>query len=1171
MGSEKKLMETEQHWIFSASERYVMDSNIERDGIDSVSASGVHLMGEDKHQEKTRTETYMTDSDSEPCRMDSDSKRHGLASASMKCLMETETFQLSTGTKRHWMDSWSERRSMDLDSESLCMASDSVKYMMKAENCQRDSDLERFRMGLRSESERCCTDSEMQQLDSDRYFESSRRHQHRSSRFQGSSRRCHDDLQKHWDKFEKHHIDTNFEKHQNEFESERYNMEMEREQCLIEPENERLQMEEKRGKHLINSDSEKEHKIISDKERHHLDSEIEAQRLGARRKDNRPQGFWRPIFLSPPYGQGKETEEQHFVQQVDNRVISRIQLVRYHSDDKIVRFKELAPTLRDKQDSWKKLKEKHSHNLFLDPNTFMDNKHHKNANHKISVCKSCHTDYRYQQRFQSSKSQVNLFHLISAKYCTSEVSTHVYHPTSMSPWSAVHPKTHRNSTYNLDAGAQVCSKYFVGISNSSFHKCLVNSDDDSDPDCTLHLQISLDSKYSLRPKSIRHHKTSWNSPLSRSLDPKHPVGIRCPLHRKDSKYSLGSTSYLHCESCSALQNLMGSTVTRTFPMNPQNNTDHRSTPGPVINTSSTSGLERKGKFNLTTKFENYANLDDKTKLVSTGNLKDKANVKDKLLVKDDTDHEDETDSEDEEDHQDETDPEGENNAKDKKDPKDRSDPDDTDPKDSNAENDSDTNNGSDASGDADPASGADSNRDGDSSNGTDSNSEPDSNNNNVTNNDANSKYSTDSEEDKHTNISDIVSGLDNSINRDCTADSNNGTNPNYTSGLQNGTGLNYTSGSSNGSPGSNNNGSSPNINGLDLNNSPVPNNSSPGGNNSPDLTKESYSNSRPSNATSHNAAISPNKDSDSVHETKPISAAGHNYTAIPNCDSNLDYVPEFTHAVGSNFVVGLNYIARNSCAASISSTATTVNVIDTTNTTNCIDPNSPTYTAGTSCASDTNHDPRFTHVIGSNFVINPNYDAINIHNVHNSTSTRNINNLPEPELEINSNSSVLNIFYGNAPVFVTGTNYISTPEKLTTHKFFNPSKLVRYYAVFDNHKFGACLKDYADSMDLSSFKDAAESKDVLDAKESSFLKDFSEVQNPIGIKDPASLNFHSNSNIPLPSFDIIVEAEPPDVMKFAIPSGAVNEFFKQGERQDVQYYFSFDPVASNIVSHLKDP
>lgn len=67
-------------------------------------------------------------------------------------------------------------------------------------------------------------------------------------------------------------------------------MEMERKQCLIQSENERLQMDDERGKYLINSDGEKERKIISDKERHHPDSENEAQRLGARRKDNRPQG-----------------------------------------------------------------------------------------------------------------------------------------------------------------------------------------------------------------------------------------------------------------------------------------------------------------------------------------------------------------------------------------------------------------------------------------------------------------------------------------------------------------------------------------------------------------------------------------------------------------------------------------------------------------------------------------------------------------------------------------------------------------------------------------------------------------------------------------------------------------------------------------------------------------
>ncbi|TKC33828.1 hypothetical protein EI555_004136, partial [Monodon monoceros] len=801
--------------------------------------------------------------------------------------------------------------------------------------------------------------------------------------------------------------------------------------------------------------------------------------------------------------------------------VSRIQLVRYLSDDKIVRFKEVSPTLSDKQDSQQKLKEKHSPNLFPDPNTFMNSKHHGNASHKIYVCNSHYTDNRYQQRFQSSGSQMNPIHL------------------------------------------------------------LMNCDDDSEPYCTLHLQIPLDSKYSLSPKSIRHHKTSRNSPLTRPLDPKHPLGVHCPLHLEDSKYSLGSTSYLQCECCSALQNLIGSTVTHTFPMNPQNNIGHHSTPGSdnVINASSIAGLESKGKFKLTAKFENEVNPDNETKLVSTGNFKDKVNAKGKPILKD------ETDSEDEKDPEDETDPEDENNTRDKKDPKDKSDPDDTDPKDSNAENDADTRNGSDLSGDADPTSGADANSDGNSNNGTDSSSEPDSNIDNATNNDANSKYNTDSEEEKHTNNSGSFSGLD-IDDQVCTADSNNGTNPNYTFSLQDGSGLDYTSGSSNGadlstgsssniglnngpgpningsdlqnngsgpqnirqgplSPGPSNNGSGPDITGLGPNNSPVPNNNNPGpNNNNPGLEKDPDSNynARLSNATSHNSAFNPNKDADSIYETKPISAAGHNYAVILNCNPNLECVPGFIHAVGSNFVVNPSYIARYSYAASLSSTASTVNVTDTSNT-SCTAASSPTYTPGTNYASGNNHDPRFIHVIDFNFVINTNYDAINTHNVHNLTSTSNANNLSETELEINFSSSIPNSVYSNSPIFVADTNYISTHEKLTTSKFSDPSKLDRNYTVFADHKFGACFKDYTGSMDSASFKHATESKDILDAKESGFLKDFSEVQNPIGIKNPGRLNFHSNSNISLPSFDIIVEAEPPDVVKFVIPSGAVNPFF----------------------------
>lgn len=830
-----------------------------------------------------------------------------------------------------------------------------------------------------------------------------------------------------------------------------------------------------------------------------------------------------------------------------------------------MRSKEVSPTLSDNQSSQKKLKERHRHSLSPDPDTVMDKKHYRIARRKTSVCRIHCKGYRFPQSFQSSQSQIDPILPINTEDYTPEDLAPLCHPMSMSPWVDVHPKPHRNHTYSLDTGAPMCPKCFMEI-NNSFHKCLANSDDDSDPDSTLHLQIPLDSKYSLSPKSIRHHKTSQNSPLSRSLDPKHPVGIHCPLHREDSKYSLGSTSYLHCESCSALQNLIGSTATSTFPMNPQNTMGHHSTPDSdsVINTSNVPGLENEGKFNLTAKLENEAKPDNETKLISAGNLKDKASAKEKPRLKDETDHEDETDSEDDKDPEDEIDSE-DDNTKDKKDPKDKSDPDDSDPKDSNAEKDADTNNGSDPSGDADPTSGADSNSDGDSNNGSDSNGEPDSNIDNTTNNDANSKYSTDSDGEKHTNNSDSTSGLNNGVDQDCTANSNNGTNTNDSSGLQNGTGLDYTSSSNNGAgpqnrPGSKinryglqnntsdpqnirsdpnipesiNNGSGPNING------PGPNNNGSGLKIDPD----SNYNVRPSDATSHSSAISSNKYADSKYDTKPTTTAGHNYAAVPNCDSDLDCVSGFTHAVGSSLLLNSNHIARNNYAAKPSSTATTVNATDTSSTTSCSGAISLSYTPGTNCASGTNHDPRLTHVFGSSLVTNPNYDATYTHNVHNSTNTSNINNLFEPELEISTSSSIPNIVNVNSPTVAASTKYICTSGNLTTSESSDPSKLGINYTIFDNHKFGACLKDTAGSMDSVSLKHTTESKDVLDAKESGFLKDFSRVQNPIGIKDLTNLSFHSNSNIPLPSFDIIVEAEPPNVVKFAVSSGAVNQFFK---------------------------
>ncbi|XP_044941511.1 uncharacterized protein LOC101681822 isoform X1 [Mustela putorius furo] len=721
MESEKRLMETKQSWMLSDSKRDVMDSDMDRYGMDSASAYEVHLMGDEKHQEKIRSKRYMTDSDSEPCEMDSGSERYGLASSAMEHVLDA-----GTDIEGHWMDSWSEKHTMDLDSESLGIVSDSTKRMMKAEDCQKASDLEGLWMGFRFESKRGLADSERQKLDFDSCQDSSRKSQFRSERLQHSSEKYRDDLQK------------------NEFESETHMMEMEKEQCLI-FENKRLQMDEGKKRSLMWSDSEQEHKIVSDNERHHIDSENEAQRLGARKKGNRPQGFWRPVFLSPPFSQRKETEEQSTVQQIDNKAVSRIQLVKYLSGDKSVRSKEVSPKFSDNQKSQKKLKQKHRHSLSPIPNIVTDTKHHRNVRHKTSVCKIHCKDYRLPQSFQSSQSQMNPIPPLNVEDYTSEDLASLCHPVSMSSWPDVCPKTHRNNTYSLDTGAPICSKCFVEI-NNSFHKCLVNSDDDSDRDYTLHLQIPLDSKYSLSPKSIRHRKTSRNSPLSRSLDPKHPVGIHCPLHREDSKYSLGSTSYLHCESCSALQNLIGSTVTSTFPMNPQNTLGYHSTPGSdsVTDTSNVPGLENEGKFNLTTKLENEVNPDNEIKLMSARNLNNKANAKEKPLFKDETDHEEETDSENERDPEDEVDSE-DDNTKDKKDPKDKSDPDDSDPKDSNAEKDADTDNGSDPSGDVDPTSGADSNSDGDSNNGTDSNSEHDSNLDNSTNNDVNSKYSTDSD------------------------------------------------------------------------------------------------------------------------------------------------------------------------------------------------------------------------------------------------------------------------------------------------------------------------------------------------------------------------------------------------------------------------------------------
>uniref|UniRef100_G1Q791 Uncharacterized protein n=1 Tax=Myotis lucifugus TaxID=59463 RepID=G1Q791_MYOLU len=1152
MDSEKRLMDIRQHCMASDSEEYEMDSGMEKDKIGSASASGVHLMGKEKCQEKPRSKRYRMDSDTEPCGVESDLERHALATTAAEFLVGTKTHQLSTDTERRRMDSLSERHTMDLDSESLGRASDSGKHKMKAKSCQSKAELERSWMDHRSESEKSLIDSERQQLDFDydRRKDSSRRYEHKSARFQDSSERCQVDFEKHWDNFERQQRDSDSKKHpassenkkSNEFESERHMIEREREPCLIQFESKRLRLDEEQENSGMDSDSVKEQQITPDHERHHLDSENEAQRLGARKKGNRPPDFWRPVFLSPSFGPAKKTEEKHSIQQTDSKVY-KIQHVRQLSDEKSVRCKEASPTPSNKEDSQQKSKEKHSQDLSPDPNTSVDTEH-----------KSRYKEHRCLQSFQSSGSQINPFHL---NY-TPEISAPDCHPTSMSTWSATH-------SYSSDTRTTVCSKCSKKIKNSHFHKCLMNSDNDSEPDCPPHLQIPLVSKYYLNPKSIRHCKTSWNSPLSRSMDPKHSVSIHCPLHQRDSKYSLHSTSYLHCESCFTPQNLMGSSDTRTLPMYPQNTMHHHGTPGPdsIINISIVVGLKSEGQFNLTSsQFENESNTYE-TKLVSADNLNNGA--KDKPILKDE---DDETDSESETDSENEEDPEDENNTKDKKDPKDKSDSDNSDPKDRNAENDTDTNNGSNSSGDADPTSGADSNSDGDSNNGIDSSTNPDSTIDKDTNNNANSNYSTDSEK-KYTINSDNASGLDNNVDQDNGTDNTNEAGPNNNrpdpnlngSSLQNSGPGRQNNRQSTNIPGFNNNGSDLNINGLHPNNSPALNNNNPVSNNNiPVLLKDLDPNNkaRPSHATSCNSAFSSNKDADSNSDTKPTSAAGRNYSAVTNYYSDFT-IPRFFQTLDSSFVVHTSFsIAKTSYAARPNSTTSNVNVTDTSNTTSCGGAITPSYIAYTNFSSDANYETRFTHVIGSNFVINTNYYVIDTLDVHNSANARKINNLSEFTLEISSSSFIPNIVYGSTPTFVAGVNYISTPKNLTTSTFSDSYTFGRNYTLIDYQKFGVFSKDNDGSVDCAIFMHVTESKDVLDANKCGLLQDFSSFQNHNGIKDPASLNFHSKSNILLLSFDIIVGAEQPDVVKFAISSGAMNQFFKdiqaiEESRQSAQY------------------
>ncbi|ELK36575.1 hypothetical protein MDA_GLEAN10005887 [Myotis davidii] len=390
MDSEKRLMDIRQHCMVSDSEEYEMDSGMEKDKIASASASGVHLMGKEKCQEKPRSKRYRKDSDTEPCGLESDLERHVLATTAAEVLVGTKTHQLSTDTERRRMDFLSERHTMDLDSESLGRTSDSGKHKMKAKSCQSKAELERSWVDHRSDSEKSLIDSERQQLDFDydRRKDSSRRYQHKSARFQDSSERCQVDFEKHWDNFERHQRDSDSKKHpaspenkkSNELESERHMIEREKEPCMIPFESKRLRLDEEQGNYDMDSDSVKEQQITPDHERHHLDSENEAQRLGARKKGNRPPGFWRPVFLSPSFVPAKKTEEKHSMQQTGSKV-SKIQHVRQPSDGKSVRCKEVSPTPSNKEDSQQKFKEEDSQNLSPDPNTSGDTKHNTMHHH----------------------------------------------------------------------------------------------------------------------------------------------------------------------------------------------------------------------------------------------------------------------------------------------------------------------------------------------------------------------------------------------------------------------------------------------------------------------------------------------------------------------------------------------------------------------------------------------------------------------------------------------------------------------------------------------------------------------------------------------------------------------------------------------------------------------
>lgn len=796
-----------------------------------------------------------------------------------------------------------------------------------------------------------------------------------------------------------------------------------------------------------------------------------------------------------------------------------------------MRFKEASSSLSALQLSQEKIKDKHDYSFSPDSHTFTDEKYHRKASRKISVYKRHCREYRYAHGFENLKYQIAPIPL-SSETCTSNVSSLIGSPNSKSSKSVTRQKTRRSITSSLDVGTRRCARCFMEISNTSFHKCSTNSDD-SDSDSPLHSQISSDSKCSWGSKTARYLKTSRKSPLSRSLDPKHCVGIRCSLHREDFKCSVESTSYLHCESCSALQNLKSSAATQTIPIKSEKIRGQHSTSGHKMSTPKRLSASE-SKFSLTAQTQNKDNSDDSLiKLISARHIKDEADVKNKPLSKDETDHEDETNTEEETDVEDETDTEDEDN-KDKKDPKDKSDPDGSDPKDSNSENNTDNNSGSDPSGASGPTSGPDSIKDGDSKNVTDHNNESDPAIDNASRSDVNLKYYTDLD-----NAPDLAED----VNQQNNADSKLQTTPNSASGNKIRTVLDYISGSNYDSVPRNDTGQGnniysetvgPNSNSLYFIQKEANPKNNPSLQNSHGLPKDTNYNTKPSNATSHNV---PNNISDSNYDTETSSTASHKHTTAIKYYLDLNDSAGFTYEVRSSFLVSPNYFGKKKYATIPSFALNTINAINTSNIISCTAVISSQFTAGKNYAPENKH--FLSHFNGFNIIIK------NIQNDHNSSSTSNINILTDNELKASFiSSSILKIVYRNISHFITGTNHTSYPDLLITSEFYNPLEFVRAYIIFDNQNIGAQFQNTTEYMDSDTSKYATGSADALDAKESGFLKDFSGVQNPIGIKDPSPLKILSNLNIPLHSFDVIVEAELPKVMKFAISPGAVNNLFK---------------------------